>query len=36
VTITWLFGVYMLVFGALAFALAMRLRGSRSTFATIA
>jgi uncharacterized membrane protein HdeD (DUF308 family) len=36
VTITWLFGAYMLIFGALAFALALRLRGSRSTFATTA
>jgi uncharacterized membrane protein HdeD (DUF308 family) len=30
VTITWLFGAYMLVFGALALALGIRLRGSRA------
>jgi uncharacterized membrane protein HdeD (DUF308 family) len=31
VTITWLFGAYMLVFGALALALGLRLRGTRAT-----
>ncbi|TME58630.1 MAG: HdeD family acid-resistance protein [Chloroflexi bacterium] len=31
VTITWLFGAYMIVFGALALALGFRLRGSRAT-----
>jgi uncharacterized membrane protein HdeD (DUF308 family) len=31
VTIVWLFGAYMLVFGAFAFALALRLRSTRAT-----
>jgi uncharacterized membrane protein HdeD (DUF308 family) len=31
VTIVWLFGAYMLVFGVLAFALALRLRSSGAT-----
>jgi len=31
VTITWFFGAYMIVFGALALALGIRLRGSRVT-----
>jgi len=31
VTITWFFGAYMIVFGALALALGVRLRGSRAT-----
>jgi len=31
VTLVWLFGIYMIVFGALALALALRLRSSRAT-----
>ena len=33
VTLVWLFGIYMLVFGVLALALAFRLRGTRATLA---
>ena len=31
VTLVWLFAIYMIVFGALALALALRLRSNRAT-----
>jgi uncharacterized membrane protein HdeD (DUF308 family) len=31
ITIVWLFGVYMIVFGALTLALGLRLRGTHTT-----